>query len=294
MITTQAEERMKELDELITCSPESQYGVFTYFRNNIGDHIQTLALLQHVTPRCFVPRDHLQPNKDLCLVANGWMTHGKFPLKSDFKDVKFVGIHLDPKQRTPEVVASLRQCGVTGCRDTVTQRFLKKQGVPTHLTRCATLTFPRYTGKREGIYFVDVFPEIAAIARKYYPDHVSISHGLPEMKIGEVTDEIMRAQYKQAYELLMLYRKAELVITTRVHAALPATAFGTPVIYVGISRALDDRVSILEGTGIKCVERSLRYLPSWAMKKPKPIDTRAFRQNYVDFLKKSLSEMGRG
>jgi hypothetical protein len=166
--------------------------------------------------------------------------------------------------------------------------------VSTYLTRCATLTFPRYTGKREGIFCVDVFPEIAEKVVRYYKDAVFVTHGLPDLKIDSVSDELMRTQYRTAYDLLMRYRKAELVITTRVHAALPSTAFGTPVIYVGVPRSLDDRVSLLDGTGVKAVDRSLRWLPSWAMRKPAPIDTTRFRENYIAFLKRSLAEVSGG
>ena len=37
---------MKSFEELMTLSPTSPYGVYTYYCDNLGDHIQTLALLQ--------------------------------------------------------------------------------------------------------------------------------------------------------------------------------------------------------------------------------------------------------
>ena len=55
-----------------------------------------------------------------------------------------------------------------------------------------------------------------------------------------------------------------------------------------------DRVSLLDGTGVKAVDRSLRWLPSWAMRKPAPIDTTRFRENYIAFLKRSLAEVSGG
>src|SRR4030095_15183252 len=158
------------------------------------------------------------------------MTHGQFPKREDFRDIRYVGILLDPKHRNADVVRELKKCGTIGCRDVATESFLKKNGIPTYLSRCATLTFPRYTGPRSGIVCVDVDDKMAARVKEKFGkcggDISRTSHSIAYDKTGGNTLEVSRAQYSQAYDLLMIYRQATLVVTPRIHAALPCIAFG--------------------------------------------------------------------
>ena len=98
---------MKSFEELMSLSPSSPFGVYTYYCDNLGDHIQTLALLQHVRPSKLLKRDRLTPHPDLCLVSNGWLTSGRFAQPSEFRGVKHVGVHLAPHVRTPEMLETL-------------------------------------------------------------------------------------------------------------------------------------------------------------------------------------------
>jgi len=281
---------MKGFDELMTLSPSSPFCLFTYYCSNLGDHIQTLALLQYVTPRVLVPRDHLTPQKDLFLFANGWLTEGALPNKEDFRDIKYVGVHIAPHQRNIDTINAMKRCGVIGCRDTATANFLAENGVPHYLTRCATLTFPPYNGKREGIYCVDVPSEIKEKVRQLYKEACCVSHDLDDLSLDQVNNEIITSQYKKAHELLMQYRKAELVITSRLHAMLPCIAFGAPVIYVGAPKSLDDRVGILDGMGVKAADRALRFPPR-ALRKPPPIDASRLRERYLEFLQQCMADV---
>jgi len=277
---------MKDFDELMELSPASPFAVFTYYCLNIGDHIQTLGLLQHVRARMMMPRDHLTPQKDLCLLANGWLSVGELPRKENFRDVKYAGVHLAPHCRDQTAVAAMKECGVIGCRDSVTEDFLRANGVATSLTGCATLAFPRYTGKREGVYGVDLPDEIKEQAVRLYREPMFVSHDLEDLSLEQADEDILRDQYRRAYALLMKYQKAELVITSRVHATLPCVAFGTPVIYAGVPKSVDDRVTVLDGLGVKTVNGS-----SQDMRIPVPGDASATRERYLSFLKRCVEEM---
>jgi Polysaccharide pyruvyl transferase len=288
-----AEVPMKDFEELMACSPSSPFCLFTYYCLNLGDHIQTLALLQHVTPRTLLPRDHLTAQEDLFLLANGWLTVGKLPSREDFRDIKYVGVHLAPHCRDLTAVNAMKDCGVIGCRDTVTVDFLEANGVETYLTGCATLTFPRYTGKREGIYCVDVSDEIKEKTLQFYKEPIFVSHDLEDLSLDQAKDGILTDQYRRAYALLTKYMKAELVISSRVHATLPCIAFGTPVIYVGVPKSMDDRVSVLDGMKVQTINGASGSL-SQHLRKPLPIDASLKRERYLQFLQRCVSNALKG
>lgn len=280
---------LKSFEELTTLSPSSPYCAFTYHGSNLGDHIQTLALLQHLTPRLLVPRDYLVPQKDLCLIANGWLSLGDLPKKEDFKSVKYVGVHITPDLRNVETVKRVMGCGVIGSRDSCTHDFLTKNGAPSRLTYCATLTFPRYYGVREGVYCIDIADEIKEKACRLGYDPRFDTHDWPLLPIDEVNNEVLLEQYRKAYTLLLEYRTAELVITSRLHVTLPCLAFGTPVIYLGVSSDYDDRITILDQLGVRRFHwRVFKYLPAWALRKPHVIDISKIKERYLEFLHQAL------
>lgn len=273
----------------MTLSPSSPYCAFTYHSDNLGDHIQTLALLQHITPNLLVPRDYLIPHKDLCLIANGWLSLGELPKKEDFRSIKYAGVHIIPELRNIRTATAMMGCGVIGSRDPSTHKYLVSNGVPSRLTYCATLTFPLYAGVREGIYCIDVTDEVKEKAYKLGYDPQFETHDCPLIPPDEANSGVIMEQYRKAYSLLARYRKAELVITSRLHVTLPCLAFGTPVIYIGVSGKSDDRITILDRLGIKKFHwRVLKYLPTWALRKPKAIDISKIRENYISFLQEAI------
>ena len=280
---------MKTFEELMATSPSSPFGLFTYYCDNLGDHIQTLALLQHVTPRTLLFRDHLAPNADLCLLANGWLADGPLPATSDFCHISYVGVHLAPHLRDAKSVAAMKECGVIGCRDTATAGFLSANGVPTNLCGCATLTFPAYSGKREGIFCVDVPDDVTEKVLRAYKDPVFVSHDIDHYSLEEVDDTAIMAQYRRAYALLMRYRSAELVITSRVHATLPCIAFGTPVIYVGLPKNPDDRVTVFDGMGVTAFDAAVAT-STLELRIPVPINPVPLRERYLGFLQRCLAD----
>jgi len=278
---------MKEFEELMDLSPSSPFALFTYYSDNLGDHIQTLALLQHVKAKTLLFRDHLTPRTDLRLLANGWLTVGELPNRKEFRDVKYVGVHLAPHLRNRAAVNAMKECGIVGCRDSVTLDFLKRHGVAARLVGCATLTFPRYEGKRQGVFCVDVSDEIKEKAIAIYKDPVFVSQDLGRLSPDEVDDAAVTDQYRRAHRLLADYRKAELVITSRVHSTLPCVAFGTPVIYAGVPKSVDDRVSVLDGLGVKTVNGA----SSRDLTIPRRGDAAAIKERYLEFLKHCVADV---
>jgi hypothetical protein len=266
---------VKSLEELTALSPASPFCMFSYLNSNLGDYIQTLALLQHVAPRRLIPRDRLTAQENLVLLANGWMMFYGMPRREWFRDVRYVGVHIATQCRNAETAEALRPCGIIGCRDPATAAFAQENGLPAALVGCATLTFPLYQGTREGVYCTDISDRAREEVSRLYKDAIAVSHyPADEENAGE--------QQRRAYALLAKYERAELVVTSRLHAALPCVAFGTPVVYVGPG---DDRTSILDEIGIRMIGEDELTL---ADLRPEPVEAPRLRQDYLEFLEYSM------
>jgi Polysaccharide pyruvyl transferase len=291
------EARWPAIEELLEPHADSNLAVFSYCGANLGDHVQSLALLQHVRLRKLVLRDHFRPHPELLLAANGWLTKGQIPTRQEFGDVKYLGIYLPPRLRTAEVAAKFQGLGTIGCRDHVTATFLEQHGIPVVLCRCATLSLPRYDGPREQIVCVDVAPAIVErVQRRYGPqfgDIITLTHHLPRPSPAEMTERLIRSQFERAHHFLSLYRAAALVVTNRIHVALPCLAFGTPVIVLS---GKSDRYEIFAGTGVNWdAAGDLSWWRSWRKHAgavpPKP-DVEAHRQAYTAFVRETLNQPG--
>lgn len=152
-----------------------------------------------------------------------------------------------------------------GCRSLETAEAFRKIGVDAYFSGCLTLTLKREPVARTNqIYAVDVDPDLFA---NLVPDHIkpSVVHLSPEgfppdfsvlTKANWTATHLgLRALYKwdsdgsvlrtaserlnrfrhasrvlKARQLLALYGSAKLVITSRLHCALPCLALGTPVV----------------------------------------------------------------
>src|SRR5437867_12593877 len=109
-------DRLKTFEELMAFSPSSPFCMFSYYCDNLGDHIQTRALLQHVRPALLVPRDHLTPHPDLVLLANGWLSNGRLPEPPAFRDGEYVGGHLAVERRNRRDAPTRPPCRTAGGR----------------------------------------------------------------------------------------------------------------------------------------------------------------------------------
>jgi hypothetical protein len=288
------EARWLAIEELLEPHADSNLAVFSYCGANLGDHVQSLALLQHVRPRKLVLRDHFRPDPELLLAANGWLTKGQIPTRQEFSDVKYLGIYLPPRLRSPEVAAKFKGLGTIGCRDHVTATFLQQHDIPVHLSRCATLSFPHYGGPREQIVCVDMLPAIVDRVRRRYGrqfgDIITLTHNLTRPSPAEMTEQLIRSQFERAHHFLSLYRAASLVVTNRIHVALPCLAFGTPVIVLS---GKSDRYEIFSGTGVNWdAAEELSWWRSWSKQPgvvPPPPDIEAHRQAYMSFVRETLN-----
>lgn len=221
---------------------------------NFGDEIQSIAaarLLPRVDYR--IPRERLREfhcGEKCLLVMNGWFgNNAQFPPAECITPL-YVSFHIARKAKalytSPEAIAHFKKHAPIGCRDCGTMEILRAAGVDAYYSKCLTITFPkRGESAADSIVGVDIPTARTRIKRIFSNADkplltFSHQHRLDHLG-GELKTQI-------ANRLLDTYReRAALVVTSRLHCALPCVAMGIPVMYCG---AHDYRTSILPDLGI--------------------------------------------
>lgn len=215
---------------------------------NLGDAIQSLAakrFLPRVDVRIMRERIAQPPEGDgpVRLIANGWFMHDprQWPPHPAI-DPLLISMHFAatdfgrfqrwrprPLDRllTGAGADYLRAHGPVGARDAFTAEELSKRGITAYLSGCLTLTLPpRDEPRQDFVVACDLSPaQLAALQAATRRPIVTVSHtGKPSRDAP--------SQEAEAEEMLSLYARAAAVVTTRVHAALPCLALGTPVLLI--------------------------------------------------------------
>lgn len=238
---------------------------------NVGDNVQSLAAKQYL-PQVdqFLNRETLADYKGekIKLIMNGWFTHNIHNwVPSEDIIPLFVSFHINntaaPHMLSENGIAYLKKHEPIGCRDQFSVDTLKAKGIDAYFTGCLTLTLDNYkvddSQRTDEIYIVDPlysYPTYEKVTYDYKRFLRSIQNG-NLFKIGKKqkhiknfidSDLLKKAIYinqeppaktytdaqkfEMAEAILKKYAKAKLVITSRIHCALPCLAMGTPVIFV--------------------------------------------------------------
>lgn len=215
-----------------------QAGIFQHHTPNIGDDMQAYACLMHLAQvDQLLDRDRLAaapPGAPAIFIANSWFLLGD-DLRTPPEDLRPVWHGFRPDARLlvdPAWQAYLReQRQPIGCRDLHVTRALQACGIPAYFSGCITLflgqMLPLGVADRDGIVFLDV-PESALphIPPDIRERAVHLSTFAPQ---GEST---LLDRLATVAELVVQLARAELVVTRRLHAALPAAGLGTPVLAI--------------------------------------------------------------
>ena len=216
-----------------------KFGLLYYKRtNNIGDEIQSIAAA-HFLPRVdkLVYRDEKfrRVPEGMTLIMNAFW-RDKDILFSALQNINpiLVAVHLDPLTLMENTIAErktyFQTFGPVGTRDLATLKTLNEFGIPAKFSGCLTLFINnpyKDIPKRNVIYSVD-------LPRLYVgllPTHVanSVQHITHEGR-----SQSGSTRFSLAYSLLERYAQAKVVVTTRLHVALPCVAMGTPVIFFNL------------------------------------------------------------
>lgn len=211
-------------------------GVFSFVTNNLGDDMQSMAVASHL-PHVdqFLDRDNLasyRGEKTLC-VFNSWFMLGEdFRAPSADLEPIFFGFHAyRPELWSGEWFDYLKQHEPIGCRDLYTVQNLARVGIDAYFSGCLTLFLGRKyrrTRPRRGVYFFDVPDEVLPLIPQHIRARaVSITSWAPPSLMPHTL-----GRWSATAVLMEHLANAELVVTRRLHAALPAAGFGTPVVCV--------------------------------------------------------------
>lgn len=227
-----------------------KYGLIVFGESrNIGDDIQTYAV-ERFLPRIdyYLDREELDefiPDGDehVAAIFAGWFlqNHLNWPPAPFIKPL-LISMHFDTymSKFARETIEKnyvldgyggewLRKNGPVGSRDQFTELLLGQHEIPAYFSGCITLTLNKfndviYNGK---ICLVDVPERTKEYIKSKEPGNIAVySH---EKEINDFGWDIKR---RDVIERLKIYQGAKCVITTRLHAALPCLALGTPVVLI--------------------------------------------------------------
>ena len=151
----------------------------------------------------------------------------------------FLSYHLGNQTKLPTMyIENLKKFSPIGCRDETTKRQLNEYRINSYFSSCLTTTLDidylvKETERKNNIIFIDYkfgkMPEADKFLfslKKYNFNHIiHIKHQF-NINLNHIE------RFKLAKKLLVKYSKAKLIITTRIHGALPCLALHTPVILI--------------------------------------------------------------
>lgn len=228
-----------------------------YFKEafNLGDDIQSIAAAK-LMPGVdgFVNREELMAVDAPAVVSmNGYFMHSNNWPPSKYVIPVFYSFHITNSAIkticSPEGIKYLQRWQPIGCRDRGTAEILKSYGVDAYFSKCVTLTFPKRKSspQREGDVFI-VGVEKKSLMRNIIPRE--IRRNAIHVDQAEVRLPIYDSKLKRdmAEEVLKQYEiNARLVITTKIHCAMPCAAMGIPVVFLCDEENKDDhRIKLIE------------------------------------------------
>tara|TARA_B100000902_G_C27317765_1_gene922423 strand:- start:1965 stop:3779 length:1815 start_codon:yes stop_codon:yes gene_type:complete len=240
---------------------KKKFAVMWASTKNIGDDIQTLAAINllkknNITEYIYIDREKLSEYNGVpvVLIMNGWYMHDitKFPPSSKITPI-FISVYINNEDIVKQNINYFKKYEPIGCRDTYTTNLFKKYNIKSYFSGCLTLTFDEYNKKNNKIYIVDLkgsnggYLDEKAINFKlnYNENDIEYINHDPFFKTD---DEINDVNYrmKKANELINKYKKAKLILTSRLHCVLPSRAFNTNVKFIHKNYNTDKRFKGLD------------------------------------------------
>ena len=275
---------------------ENHFGTLSFDGNNglrdhgnIGDEIQSIAGMQFLPfIDFFLDRDTIiAPNTrgNHTVFFNAWWGYKRlrWPPPQNIDPV-MVAVHTEKRFRevispSKEAIDFLKSRAPIGTRDVVTRRFLESLGVQSFFSGCMTLFLrirnPPPLDKRMNntIYITDLSNKyVKLLPRKIINTAKFVKHETSNDRNLELWTQ---ERFVDAYKILEKYSTAKLVITQRIHAALPCVAMGTPVLFFNVKG--------VPGGGVKVSERVTGLLELFHSIDPYKLNISKIRQKIKEF-----------
>lgn len=215
---------------------------------NIGDYIQSLAALQYLPNNCipnFVDRDNIEfynnSKSKIILIMNSWnaIKKGNQKVPNIIYPI-YISYHISNANSINSTsINNLKKYQPIGCRDKYTEKALIKKGIDAYFSSCLTTTLDISFAvedfeRTNDIIFINYKFGMMPLADKFikslkkydfnkiiYINHMYILKNYTHLE-----------RFKLAKKFIDRYAKAKLVISTRIHGALPCLALNTPVIFI--------------------------------------------------------------
>lgn len=226
-----------------------------YFKDslNIGDDIQTYAAAR-LLPKVdyYLDRESLnKPPTDekIKLICSGWFMKKpeNWPPAPNIEPL-FISMHIDSSSDvhkhmlSGELLEYYKKHEPIGCRDWYTVDLFRNAGVEAYFSGCLTLTVaPDHEVKRnKTVYLVEPFTKFISkhyikynlkrlIPKQETPNVEYVSHYPIQLNNKPIAERL-----KEAKNLLDKYAAARMVITSRIHCALPSLGLDTPVYFTDV------------------------------------------------------------
>lgn len=231
-----------------------KYGLVVFDKTqNLGDDIQSYAAIQYL-PQIdyYIERECLneftsQNGEIVNVIMNGWYMHDITSMPpSPFINPLFISIHFTDHlyNECPEYLSGyfldyLKKHEPIGCRDEVVRKYLTDNNIKNYWSGCLTLTIKKFPNVEKGNYIcaVDLDDEELSHLRKLTNKEIRIiTHKLDDSVNSKISYE---ERMHNVEETLKVYQGASLIVTTRLHCALPSLALETPVIMIHDSNNID-------------------------------------------------------
>jgi hypothetical protein len=237
-------------------------------RINLGDEIQSIAakrILKYIDG--YVSREGLNNITEPCIVSlNGFfLDSSNWPPSKSVIPIPFA-FHVSKKYEklicSAQGIKYLKKYEPIGCRDLQSSNILKKHGVDSFYSKCLTLTLEKRKIEPNAgkVYIVGVTDNLQRII----PNHIKSKAIYVNQSKIELPNIKQSTRRLIAEDLLTEYKSnASLIITSRIHCAMPCIAMGIPVIFLySASKRNDYRVHIIKDlVGINYVNEILIKIP---------------------------------
>lgn len=246
-------------------------GIITHPNSfNFGDDIQSLAAFKLVNKLGYnvdylLDRENL--NKKITedkikLINSGWFMENplNWPPSENIEPL-FISFHITHNNDAAKLMVNkvhydyYKKHEPIGCRDYHTVSLFKSIGIDAYYSGCLTLTLENNTkpqDKTEEIIFADAFNKNLPnrfrekLFKKLVPD--SIKNNIVFIEHSHnFKNRDMNKSLQFADELLNRYSRAHLVVTSRIHVALPCIAIGTPVLFLDVGFNLKNSRNRFDG-----------------------------------------------
>lgn len=216
------------------------------FRNNIGDVLQGMVAQPYLPKTaCAADRENLRnlpSDEPAVILANGWYMHNfnTFPPPEICEPI-YISVHIADSQmlKIERIRDHFRKHAPIGCRDKKTEKLFLGWGIPAYYSGCLTVTTkaPVPISKKSGeALLVDNIDHMIPAEVKTHIEKllgkelIRLSHN-PEITTGSF-DSYVENGMSQMNTLLKRYCEADVIITTKIHCALPCLGMGANVILI--------------------------------------------------------------